>query len=274
MSGAVHDLVREALRSAGDHTPWEQVEIVTHGSSSLVALTAETAVRVSRHRGNAAELLRTQRLVDAMPELPFRVPVSAGDAVLHDGAVAVPTVRLGGTAHPPGHGDPGVLRGLLEEIHALDIGAENPDLAERKAFTGGGRWREVLQEEVLPLLPARVESEARRRIEALCALPEVGTCFSHGDLAGENVRWDRGEIVAVLDWDLATYEDPAEDVASLAWWHGWDVLPRLTDEATAARAAVYRDAFPLQMIAFQIVRGGDAAALEATIARVLPALSG
>lgn len=273
MSDHLRDLVREALRSAGDRTPWEQVEIVTHGSSSLVALTAETAVRVSRHRDAAAELLRTQRLVDVLPELPFRVPVSAGDAVRHEDAVAVPTVRLGGTAHPPGHGDPAVLRGLLEEIHALDIGAENPDLAERKAFTGGPRWRQMLREEVLPLLPARAQAEAWRRVEALCALTEVGTCFSHGDLAGENVRWERGEVVAVLDWDLATHEDPAEDVASLASWHGWDVLSQLADEATASRAAVYRDAFPLQMIAFQIVRGSDAEALEAVISRVLPVLT-
>src|SRR5699024_3331567 len=249
MSDDENDLVREALRSAGDHTPWEQIEFVTHGSSSLVALTAEIAVRLSRHRGAGAQLLRSQRLVDALPELPFRVPVSAGAAVEHDDAVAVPTVRLGGTAHPPGHGDPVALRGLLDSIHALDIGPEHPDLADRKAFTGGARWREVLREEVMPRLPGGVRAEARRRVEAYCSLPEVETCFSHGDLAGENVRWDRGEIVGVLDWDLATYEDPAEDVASLAWWHGWDVLPQLTDEATAARATVYRDAFPLQMIA-------------------------
>lgn len=268
----VDELIIQALRSAGDGTPPGQRQVLDHGTSSLVVLTATTAVRIAKDRHAGEELQRTQRLVDALPDLPFAVPRSCGDPVVLDGVTAVPTTRLAGTSHPPGHGDAAPLRELLEAIHDLPIGPEHPELAVRRAFSGGERWREVLREEVPPLLPARVRTEAVRRAEALCALPDAPTCFSHGDLAGENVLWRDGRVVAVLDWDLATHEDPAEDIASLAWWHGWDVLEQLTDAATAERAAVYRDAFPLQMVAFQLVAGRDRRAVEQAIARVIPAL--
>lgn len=268
----VEELIIQALRSAGDGTPPDQRHVLGHGTSSLVVLTATTAIRIARDRHAGGQLQRTQRLVDALPELPFAVPRSCGDPVVLEGVTAVPTTRLAGICHPPGHGEGAPLRELLEAIHGLPIGPEHPDLAVRRAFSGGQRWREVLREEVPPLLPARVRSEAVRRAEALCALPYAPTCFSHGDLAGENVLWSEGRVVAVLDWDLATYEDPAEDIASLAWWHGWNVLEELTDAATAERAAVYRDSFPLQMVAFHLVSGRDHRALDQVIARVVPVL--
>ncbi|MGP9536837.1 phosphotransferase family protein [Brachybacterium sp. AOP43-C2-M15] len=270
----LEQLILEALRSAGDPTPPDQVETVEHGTTSHVVLTDRTAVRIARHRPAGEQLLRTQRLVDALPRLPFDVPVSRGEPVVAEGVTAVPTARLHGRPHPPGHGESAPLRELLEAIHELPIDPQHPDLAVRRAFAGGERWQEVLRDEVPPLLPARVRTEARRRADALCALEihDEGTCFSHVDLGGENVLWSEGRVSAVLDWDLATHEDPAEDIASLAWWHGWDVIGELTDEPTAARAAVHRDAFPLQMVAFRIVSGDDRRALERTIDRIVPVL--
>jgi aminoglycoside phosphotransferase (APT) family kinase protein len=89
--------------------------------------------------------------------------------------------------------------------------------------------------------------------DALANLPDSDRSFNHGDLAGSNVLWSHGRVAGVLDWDLAAWDDPAEDVAALASWHGWALLPLIADPGTAARAAVFRRSFPLQIIAFAII---------------------
>ena len=106
-------LAQEAFASAGesgDPTDWHRVE---HGSATLVLLCGRTAVRIARDRPAAAGLRRVQRLVDALPELPFQVPRSRGQIIERDGHVAAATERIEGTPHPAGSGDPHLLRELL-----------------------------------------------------------------------------------------------------------------------------------------------------------------
>lgn len=272
-SSAVRDAVRYALDGAGDRTPLAEVEVCDAGTASLVLLTARTAVRVARDASRGTELERARRLVDALPELPFEVPRSVGPAVVTEHLTAVPTRRIHGEPHPPHSGDPGPLRELLAAVHRHEPGQDHPDLAERRVFMGGSRWETVLRERVVPLLPPDAHEESFRRIDAVASLPRVDLGFGHGDLAGSNILWADGRVTGVLDWDLATYEDPAEDLASLAWWHGWDLIDSIAPSREPGRAEAFRDLFPLQMIAFRVLNDRDDTLLERTIERVAPLLS-
>ena len=264
----VTGLAQAAFASAGesgDPTDWHRVD---HGSATLVLLCGQTAVRVARERSAAARLRRVQQLVDALPELPFQVPRTRGQIVEQHGHVAVPTERIEGEPHPAARADPQVLRELLETIHSLPAQPVRPHLAPSREFMGGQRWQNVLTEQVLPLLTTDVQVAASRRIDALAALPAVPPVVNHGDLAGSNVLWHAGRVVGVLDWDLAALEDPAEDVASLASWHGWDLVDQLADAETVARAEVFRESFGLQVVAFAVIHERPAAEVHGLLERV------
>lgn len=247
-------------------------EIIETGSSHVVVLAGAIAVRVARDESAGAELRRVQQLVDRLPELPFAVPRSAGPIVDHLGVIAVPTRRFVGEVHPPGSGDPAVLRRLLDAIHAVAVEPLRDWLAPPRSFAGGPLWLEVMTDEVLPRLPDDVRDEAAERVAAVAGLDSPVVGLNHGDLAGSNVLWRDGQVVGVLDWDLAAEDDPAEDLASLAGWHGWDLVGQLADPGTVARAEVFRRSFPLQIIAFRIVHDRPADELERAIHRALPAL--
>jgi hypothetical protein len=272
-SSAVRDAVRRALDGAADRTALADVEVCDVGSASLVLLTPWTAVRVGRDAARGAELERTQRLVDGFPDPPFHVPRSTGPVVRTEQVTAVPTRRITGDPHPPGNGDPGPLRDLLDAVHALDPGCDSPALAVRHAFTGGADWESVLRDQVVPLLPTVVRPEAGRRVDAVVSLPPVALRFGHGDLAGANVLWEDGKVSGVLDWDLATHEDPDEDLASLAWWHGWQLIDDIAPARELGRAEAYRDLFPLQLIAFQVLNAREDEQVARMVERVATLLT-
>lgn len=131
-----------------------------------------------------------------------------------DGYVAFPVRRLHGDPHPAGEGDPTRLRDLLDAIHSVDVSRFRGQLAPARQFAGGASWEAVLREEVVPRLDRALRDNARSRIDALANLPESELSFNHGDLAGSNVLWSHGRVAGVLDWDLAAWDDPAEDVAA------------------------------------------------------------
>jgi len=245
-------LAAAAARNAGARSR-SSGRWVESGSSAVVFVSDEVVVRISRQRAGVSEMRRSQALVDALPVMPFEVPRSVGETVEIDGHVAVPVRRLHGDPHPAGEGDPARLRDLLEAIHSVDVSRFCDLLAPARQFAGGASWEAVLREEVVPRLDRALRDSARLRIDALASLPESERSFNHGDLAGSNVLWSHGRVAGVLDWDLAAWDDPAEDVAALASWHGWSLLPLIADPGTAARAAVFRRSFPLQIIAFSII---------------------
>lgn len=260
-------LVPAALSNAGERRHPRDGAWVETGSASLVYLCGEVAVRVSRQQSSGADLVRAQGVVDALPDLPFGVPRSRGEAVEVDGLVAIPVERLHGEPHPPGHADPHELRRLLGSIHAVDPLLVRDHLAPARSFTGGERWASVLRDQVVPLLDADVRAEARARVDALEALRPPRRAVTHGDLAGSNVLWSDGRVSGVLDWDLASLEDPAADVASLAVWHGPELLATITDPDTARRADVFRRTFVLQVVAFLVLDDRPDSELAPAIAR-------
>lgn len=129
---AIKRIVRQALsgNSSGD----DDRRVVETGPSNIVVIAGEVAVRVARDRRAASELRRVQHLVDALPELPFAVPRSLGAVVEHASFAAVATRRISGDPHPPGSGDVGVLRDLLDAIRAVDVEPLRAWLAPREAI--------------------------------------------------------------------------------------------------------------------------------------------
>jgi len=273
-AAVVRALVDDVLAAAGDPVRSADAAWVRTGSSSLVALGLRTAVRVARDPDSASELLRAQRLVDTLPALPFALPRSVGTAATHDGATAVPVRRLHGRSRAPGHADPVELRRLLVAVHTIDPSPLRDDLAAPRSFYGGERWREILAGDVVPLLPTALRGPAAEAVARL-ADADAGDhirSVGHGDLAGSNVLWAGDRVVGVLDWDLASLEDPAEDVASLAGWHGWELAPALADPGTVARAALFRAVAPLTVVAFALLRGRPEAEVSRAVGRAVERL--
>jgi aminoglycoside phosphotransferase (APT) family kinase protein len=272
----VVEVVAELLGRSGDDVPPERWTWVRTGSASLVVLAGETAVRVARDDG--ADLLRSRDLVDALPDIGVPVPRSVAEPLQVEGTVAVATTRLRGAARPTGPAPVPELRRLLEAVHGADPDPVRPHLAAARSFIGGPDADRLLREDVVPLLPAELRGEALRRVDALAGLPAVPPALNHGDLAGSNVLWDGDRMTGLLDWDLAALDDPAEDVASLAGWHGFeDHVDLIADPSTAARARVFRDAFCLMPAGFALLRGRPddevQRALGRATARLRPASS-
>jgi len=75
-----------------------------------------------------------------------------------------------------------------------------------------------------------------------------------------------------LDWDLTAEDDQADDVASLIGWHGWSLVNKVVDPETAARALVFRESFPLQIVAYNVLSDRPADELQRTVERAARAL--
>lgn len=261
-------LVEQLLRDAGepcDPAGWEWVRT---GSSSLVVLSGDVAIRISRDSAAAADIRRSRELVAALPSLPFAVAQPLGEVAELDGVVAAAAARVPGTPRPPGPADTTQLRNLLDAIHGLDPDPLQAHLAPARVFFGGSDWYPVLTSRVVPRLPVKVQESAFAAVDALAQLDHPEVAVGHGDLAGSNVHWEGDRVVGVLDWDLAALEDPAEDVASLLGWHGWELGPQVVDAATLARAAVFRAVSPLTAIAFAVLRDRPEAEVARVTARV------
>jgi len=248
-------LVAAVLREVGeraDPASWRRIE---HGSANLVVLAGSTAVRIGRTPAAAEHSRRAQAVVDALPPLPFAVPLSLADPVVDGEMVAIAQRRLDGIPHPSGHGDAVALGVLLDALAAVPVPPLLPHLAAPHAFMGGERWREVMVERAIPLLHPGSRAAATRAADALANLPPVPPTVVHGDLAGSNVLWSDGTVSGVIDWDLASVGDTAVDVAALAVWHGWDAIERVRPSEIVQRARIVAATHPLQVLCFSIVDG-------------------
>lgn len=61
----------------------------------------------------------------------------------------------------------------------------------------------------------------------------------------------RGTAAGSLDWDLASADDPAEDVAALATWHGWRALEHASTNPVLDRARVFAMTYRCKSFASQ-----------------------
>lgn len=136
--------------------------------------------------------------------------------------VVVDTVPIAEALDPQRRRDIGLsLPHTLAKIHAVDldeVGLVN--LASHKPYAARQltRWSRQWEQSKTRELPALESLTGRLRA---AVPPQREVTLVHGDFHVRNVITSRvsGEIVAVLDWELATLGDPLADIGSLlAYW--------------------------------------------------------
>lgn len=234
----------------------------------VITVPGVAAVRVARGAASAAELPRRTELLARLAELdlPFEIPIPLGPVTTVSGRTAVAVSWIDGAMHPKGSGDPATLRSLLKSLASVDVTRLADVLDEPHAYAGRDRWADLLLDDVVPRLPARLRAKARRSVQAALDLEAVTPSLVHGDLAGGNMHWSAGgELIGILDWDLAHAFDPALDAACLAW-HGWDTVRRAVGGETYRRARVWAGTFGIEQVAAAIAAGDPPEVIERHVA--------
>lgn len=158
----------------------------------VVRLPGRAVVRIARDSGRSSELTRQVELLRRLAslELPLRIPEPLTDVVVVDGRAAVALSWLDGTSEPHEPIAPEQVRSVLDALRSIDLRGLRDVLAPAHAYCGGPRWAEVIAAEVVPRLPWRWQDEARRRLRDARELPELDPVLVHGDLSGDNLRFD------------------------------------------------------------------------------------
>lgn len=131
----------------------------------------------------------------------------------------------------------------LVELHRVDVGAVGlkgfgrpGGFVERQVDGWSDRWARA-QTRSVPAMDA-VAEQLRHAVPA----PQAVTLL-HNDYKLDNTMVDeRGEIVAVLDWDMATTGDPLVDLGTmLAYWASPDDVVHQVFGANAVSLTPYMD---------------------------------
>jgi aminoglycoside phosphotransferase (APT) family kinase protein len=225
--------------------------VVERGGSHEVLILPGVAVIRAALTADAASLMpRRLRLLQRLNELglPFAVPSPMSDAVVVDGVTASVLSWIPGMPGSSGSHPAAELTRLLTALREVDISALADVLDVPHAYAGRDRWARLLVDEVVPRLPADVQKESMRRIDAALAMPVMPATLVHGDLAGGNLLWHQdGTLSGVVDWDLACAFDPAVDAACLAWF-GWPTVAVMVDASTYQRARIWSATFGLEQV--------------------------
>lgn len=222
------------------------------------------AVRIARRQVAACQLPRRTALLRRLGQvgLPFLVPEPLTEALVIGDRVAAAVSWIPGKPLPKGVGEPEKLGALLKAIRNIPLADLDGLLDVPHAYAGGDDWLRLLREEVLPVLPARHRPDATRWVNEAAALPDQVPALVHGDLAGENIHWDAdGNLLGVLDWDLAQPFDQAVDAACLAT-HGWDNVRKAVSSNVYDRARIWWRTFALEQLASAIVNGEPSEILD------------
>lgn len=132
--------------------------------------------------------------------------------------------------HDTRHGIARQMVEILADIHALDWGAlglaglDRPESPVRCADREIARWETVVRRNMIE--PQPVLEIALRWLGSHRPRPAQRISLLHGDFRPGNVMFnEKGEIPAILDWELAHLGDPLEDVGWLCmtnWRFGRD----------------------------------------------------
>jgi len=224
-------------------------DLIAGGRSNLTYRVTDTAGRAWALRrpplhgvlGSAHDVGREHRVISALGPTAVPVPDAVGlcddDAVTGapffvmdfvEGIVLRDEELEAGTL---GDARPEASLAMVDTLAALhavvpaDVGLD--DLGRHEGYIARQlrRWRGQLEQSTTRDLPAM--DEAHRRLEA--AIPEQGPAtIVHGDYRLDNmIVSERGEVRAVLDWELCTLGDPLADVGLLVvyWNRPWGVAP-------------------------------------------------
>jgi aminoglycoside phosphotransferase (APT) family kinase protein len=238
----LESFARWAATALPDTTPPFTAEVIAGGQSNITAHVPdasgrELVVRRPPLHGvlpTAHDMGREHRIIAALGPTPVPVPVALAycdDAdvigapfyvmsyvegvVLNDDATAIATLDVDARAHC---GES--LVDALVELHAVDVDAVGlGDLARRDELVARQlkRWHTQFEASKTRDVPAvgRVHELLAARIP-----PQTESTVVHGDFRLGNCIVDtRGDIRAVLDWEICTLGDPRADVGYvLATW--------------------------------------------------------
>jgi aminoglycoside phosphotransferase (APT) family kinase protein len=198
---------------------------------------------LGKRLGSAHDMAREHRVVSALAATSVPVAPVAGlceDESVNDAPFYVmefvegPVLRgLAEAEAFPDHADRAAIGervvDTLVDIHAVDPDAaglgelgKKEDYVARQLHRWQGQWEKSKTRE-LPLI-----DEVHERLAA--AIPEQGPAtIVHGDYRLDNmILTPRGEVAAVVDWELCTLGDPLADVGLLmVYW------PKTGEEATS-----------------------------------------
>ncbi|WP_203567693.1 aminoglycoside phosphotransferase family protein [Aestuariimicrobium ganziense] len=262
---------------------WVEVSFPGHGWSTdrvregafhEVALCEHFALRAPRGDRRHARAAREAASLWSLQQVRFSFDVPR----LRSDVTAGSTGRAGYlTTLVPGNHEPdlgwdalrdGYLRVLDELTHVL---VDDLALPPVRAWCGGGRFPQVVNEHLLPLLPLQVRAPAKRLVRDLLALrrPEHRTLV-HGDFGHHNLLWEGPTPVSLIDLDHVCIDDPAIDVAPLVGQYGTKALSGDFDDETLARAMTHRATLSLQVAAAAELAGLTALrdhALQSVVSR-------
>lgn len=199
-------------------TSLDHATVIPSGSHDVVLIPGIAAVRIARSAPAVESLPRRTALLEPLAEaaLPFATPTPLSQVVSTSHWTAAAVSWIPGGYAPRGNGGPATLRNVLEALAEVDLAPLIDLLDVPHAYAGRERWEELILTEAVPRLPPRLRDSAVRRTAAVLALDPVPARLVHGDLTGENMHWSLdGQVVGVLDWDLAHPFDPPS--TSLAW---------------------------------------------------------
>ncbi|WP_405180868.1 aminoglycoside phosphotransferase family protein [Nocardia sp. NBC_01377] len=192
----------------------------------VLLIPGSAAVRVSKRPLAAAAMPRRVEVLRRLAGagLPFQVPEPLTPVTMFGDRAAVAVSWIDGTALPEGAGSVAQIAEVLSAVRSVPLDGDL--LAVLDTRPEGRHWAEIITADIVPRLPGRWQPEILRRLDAVLALEPVPDALVHGDLCGPNIHWSaEGELLGILDWDLAMPGDPALDVAAMAW-HGWDTVRR------------------------------------------------
>ncbi|MBW0101629.1 aminoglycoside phosphotransferase family protein [Pseudonocardia sp. KRD291] len=246
-------------------------KVIPSGSHDVVLLPGRAAVRIARSKPAVESLPRRTALLTDLQTvgLPFSTPVPLTPVVSEPGWTAVAVSWIPGSYLPPDAGDPAALRQVLDALSRVDLAPLADHLDVPHAYAGRERWEELMFNEAVPRLPPELRASGRRRVHEVLALDPEPPRLVHGDLTGENMHWSvDGQLLGVLDWDLASPADPAIDAACLAHWHGWSTIKRAVEETTYTRARTWYGTLSIEQIVKALLDGVTGAALAECVASV------
>lgn len=121
------------------------------------------------------------------------------------------------------------LAETLAEVHAVPIAGLDldPDLGPNPEWVPPQAGSD----------PERLRPTKIREALASLTSPQVEPCLVHGDPWPGNVIWDRGELVALIDWEEACAADPVLDLGiarlDLRWAFGVEAMRTFTEHYRA-----------------------------------------
>lgn len=221
-------------------------QVTEQGSNYRVALLEGVgAIRMGRTPEHAHTLERLATLLPALADqLPYAIPQPLSATHQSDLGPAMAFSYVPGIAHPHINAtqtsrltqtnrsaQPVAALGRLLSAMLMVNTAELVDsLAQPYSYRGP--WDDNKTARTYNFVATHAPEVSAQTAQLLSGIhahphgyaPEMG--LVHGDLAGENMKWDNRHrtVTGILDWDLASRWDPSINLSHLSLWHGPDII--------------------------------------------------